>query len=70
MTFKTPDVYIQEKSILPPSVVTADTAIPAFIGYTDIAVDADGNDLTNVPTRIRSMREYESLFGLRGDNSI
>ena len=64
MTFKTPDVYIQEKSILPPSVVTADTAIPAFIGYTDIAVDADGNDLTNVPTRIRSMREYESLFGL------
>ena len=64
MTFKTPDVYIQEKSVLPPSVVTADTAVPAFIGYTDIAVDADGNDLTNVPTRIRSMREYESLFGL------
>ncbi len=63
MTFKTPDVYIQEKSVLPPSVVTADTAVPAFIGYTDIAVDADGNDLANVPTRIRSMREYESLFG-------
>ena len=64
MTFKTPDVYIQEKSVLPPSVVTADTAVPAFIGYTDIAADADGNDLSNVPTRIRSMREYESLFGL------
>ena len=64
MTFKTPDVYIQEKSVLPPSVVTADTAVPAFIGYTDIAVDADGKNLTNVPTRIRSMREYESLFGL------
>ena len=63
MTFKTPDVYIQEKSILPPSVVTADTAVPAFIGYTDIATDNDGNDLTNVPTRIRSMREYESMFG-------
>ena len=63
MTFKTPDVYIQEKSVLPPSVVTADTAVPAFIGYTDIAVDSDGNDLTNVPTRVRSMREYESLFG-------
>ena len=64
MTFRTPDVYIQEKSVLPPSVVTADTAVPAFIGYTDIAVDADGKGLTNVPTRIRSMREYESLFGL------
>ena len=64
MTFKTPDVYIQEKSVLPPSVVTADTAVPAFIGYTDMAVDRDGNNLTNVPTRIRSMREYESLFGL------
>ena len=64
MTFKTPDVYIQEKSVFPPSVVTADTAVPAFIGYTDKAMDADGNDLTNVPTRIRSMHEYESLFGL------
>ena len=64
MTFKTPDVYIQEKSVFPPSVVTADTAVPAFIGYTGKAMDADGNDLTNVPTRIRSMHEYESLFGL------
>ena len=64
MTFKTPDVYIQEKSVLPPSVVTADTAVPAFIGYTDKAVDSDGNELTNVPTRIRSMHQYESLFGL------
>ena len=64
MTFKTPDVYIQEKSVLPPSIVTADTAVPAFIGYTGKALDSDGNDLTNVPTRIRSMHEYESLFGL------
>ncbi len=64
MTFKTPDVYIREKSVFPPSVVTADTAVPAFIGYTGKAMDADGNDLTNVPTRIRSMHEYESLFGL------
>ena len=64
MTFKTPDVYIQEKSVLPPSVVTADTAVPAFIGYTDKAADSDGNDLTNVPTRIRSLHEYESRFGL------
>ena len=64
MTFKTPDVYIQEKSVFPPSVVTADTAVPAFIGYTGKAMDADGNDLTNVPTRIRSMHEYESTFGL------
>ena len=63
MIFKTPDVYIQEKSVFPPSVVTADTAVPAFIGYTEKAMDGDGNDLTNVPTRIRSLHEYESLFG-------
>ena len=61
--FKTPDVYVVEKSTLPPSVVTGASAIPAFVGYTEKAVDSNGNSLTNVPSRISSMREYESKFG-------
>ena len=63
VNYKTPDVYTVEKSTLPPSVVTGASAIPAFVGYTEKAVDSNGSGLTNVPTRIRSMREYENKFG-------
>ena len=61
--FKTPDVYVVEKSTLPPSVVTGASAIPAFVGYTGKAIDNNRKSLTNVPTRITSMREYENKFG-------
>ena len=33
-TYRTPDVYIEEISVFPPSVAEVETAIPAFIGYT------------------------------------
>ena len=61
--YKTPDVYTVEKSTLPPSVVTGASAIPAFVGYTEKAKDSNGKSLTDVPTRITSMREYENKFG-------
>ncbi|MEG0647541.1 MAG: phage tail sheath subtilisin-like domain-containing protein, partial [Bacteroides sp.] len=60
--YKTPGVYIKEKSAFGNSVVEAATAIPAFIGYTEKAVN--GNDsLTNVPWRISSMTEFMQYFG-------
>ena len=62
--YKTPDVYTLEKSTLPPSIVTGASAIPAFVGYTEKAQDNNGNSLVNVPTRISSMREFESRFGM------
>lgn len=52
----TPGVYIQELSLLPPSVAEVSTAIPAFIGRT-----TKGEGLK--PTRISSLLEYESIFG-------
>ena len=61
--YKTPDVYTVEKSTLPSSVVTGASAIPAFVGYTEKAKDSNDRSLTNVPTRINSMREYENKFG-------
>lgn len=61
-TYKTPGVYVEEVSIFPPSVAEVETAIPAFIGYTEMA-EEKGTDLTNVPTKIASMLEYEGLFG-------
>ena len=39
-TYKTPGVYIEEIPKFPPSVAPVDTAIPAFIGYTEKAIDA------------------------------
>jgi phage tail sheath protein FI len=61
-TFKTPGVYIEEISKFPPSVAQVETAVPAFIGYTASAIK-NGEDLTNKPTRITSLLEYESYFG-------
>ncbi len=62
MAYKTPGVYVKEVSIFPPSVAEVETAIPAFIGYTQKA-EKRGGDLTNVPTRISSLLEYNELFG-------
>jgi phage tail sheath protein FI len=60
--FKTPGVYIKEIPTFPPSVAEVETAIPAFIGYTEKAT-FNGQDLTLKPQRITSLLEYEVLFG-------
>lgn len=62
MAFKTPGVYVQEISLLPPSVAEVETAVPAFIGYTEKATRR-GEDLTQKPTKISSLLEYHELFG-------
>ncbi|MCX8526487.1 phage tail sheath family protein [Chryseobacterium formosus] len=56
MNYKTPGVYVEEIAKFPPSVAQVETAIPAFIGYTE-------KGPKNEPTRISSMLEYEALFG-------
>ena len=55
MSYKTPGVYVEEISLLPPSVAQVETAIPAFIGYTE--------EGPTEPTKITSMLEYENIFG-------
>jgi Bacteriophage tail sheath protein len=63
MAYKTPDVYVEEIPLFPPSVAEVGTAIPAFIGYTEKAVKTDPDDLHLVPRKIRSLAEYELYFG-------
>ena len=60
--YKTPGVYVEEIPKFPPSIAAVETAIPAFIGYTEKAI-RNGTSLTNKPTRIESIAEYEELFG-------
>ena len=62
-TYKTPGVYIEEIPKFPPSVAPVDTAIPAFIGYTEKAIDEVADDLHLKPKRIESLVEYEQYFG-------
>ncbi len=63
MAYKTPGVYVKEKSIFPPSVAQVATAIPAFIGYTEKADDRAKGDLLLQPKRITSLLEYRQYFG-------
>lgn len=58
VTYKTPGVYVEEISTIPPSVAEVSTAIPAFIGYTERGYKGE-------PTiaRIDTLLEYETLFG-------
>lgn len=79
-TYKTPDVYVEEISVFPPSVAEVETAVPAFIGYT--ARDTyKGKSYRDKPTRITSLAEYKEIFGggpslkitevkLKDDNSV
>ncbi|MFY7840437.1 MAG: hypothetical protein ACOVP7_09175, partial [Lacibacter sp.] len=60
--YKTPGVYVEEIPKLPPSVAQVETAIPAFIGYTEKA-EKNGEPLTNIPTKISSLLEFTSYFG-------
>jgi len=53
-TYKTPGVYVEEISTLPPSVAEVATAIPAFIGYTEA-----GKKMA----RISTLLEYKETFG-------
>jgi phage tail sheath protein FI len=61
--YKTPGVYIEEIPKFPPSIAPVETAIPAFIGYTDKATEKVADDLHLKPTRITSLLEYETQFG-------
>ena len=69
VTYKTPNVYVEEISTIPPSVAEVSTGIPAFIGYTEKA-EKDGEDLTKIPTRISSILDYETLFGKAEESSF
>ncbi|NJN17076.1 MAG: phage tail sheath family protein [Oscillochloris sp.] len=63
-TYRTPGVYVEEIATLPPSVAEVSTAIPAFIGYTEVGPnpDAAGN-VVPVVARINTMLEYRDRFG-------
>ncbi len=53
-SYRTPGVYVEEISTLPPSVAEVSTAIPAFLGYTERGQGVH---------RLSTLLEFEELFG-------
>ncbi len=60
--YQSPGVYVEEISAFPTSIAQVETAIPAFIGYTEKS-EKNGIQLLNTPTLIQSKLEFESIFG-------
>jgi len=60
---RTPGVYVTELDSFPPSVIGVQTAVPAFIGYTQKA-ELSGKPVLNKPIRIGSLADFEEIFGL------
>ncbi|KIC95401.1 phage tail sheath family protein [Flavihumibacter solisilvae] len=63
LKLSTPGVFVQEISTLPPSVAEVETAIPAFIGYTEKAERFAPGDLTMIPNKVTSVAEFEQFYG-------
>ena len=61
--YRTPGVYIEEIPKFPPSVAQVQTAIPAFIGFTEKAKEEQDDDLHMKAWRIASLLEYREFFG-------
>ncbi|MDT0595381.1 phage tail sheath family protein [Glaciecola petra] len=60
-SFKRPGVYIQEVNTIQ-SIAQVETAIPAFVGYTE-KHNNNGRDVLNRAIRISSFYEFEQIFG-------
>lgn len=61
-SYKTPGVFVEEIPKLPPSVAQVETAIPAFIGYTEKA-DRFGESLFGKAKVVESLAEFETYYG-------
>ncbi len=62
--YKTPGVYIEEIPHLPPSIASVETAIPAFIGYTEKApTETEPGSTIPKPVKISSIFQYELYYG-------
>lgn len=63
LKLSTPGVFVQEVSTFPPSVAEVETAIPAFIGYTEKADKVTSGDLIMIPNKINNLNEFIQFYG-------
>ena len=61
--YRSPGVYVEEIPLLPPSIAEVESAVPAFVGYTEKAKLRTDDDLLNVPTRIGAWVDFVQYYG-------
>lgn len=61
--YRSPGVYVEEISLLPPSIAEVESAVPAFVGYTEKAKMRTDDDLLNVPTPISGWADFILYYG-------
>ncbi len=69
-TYQNLGVYVEENFTVPTLVQEVETALPAFVGYTEKASRRIPGDLILVPTKIHSMKDFENHFGYPYDNEV
>jgi uncharacterized protein len=62
-SFKSPAVQVAENDAQLPVIAQLETALPAFIGYTERSTDSLGVDRTRKPIPIASVADFERVFG-------
>lgn len=60
--YRTPGVYVEEISFRHLAIAQVETAIPAFVGYTEKA-EINGKSLLNQAIKVNSLSEFQSYFG-------
>lgn len=65
----TPGVYIDEISTIPPSVAEVESAIPAFIGYTEVAKQYADGDLIMKAQKIEGWSDFINYYAARNAES-
>ena len=63
MQYKTPGVYIKDLTLPQPADPLVESALPAFLGYTEFARDEEGKDIHFQAFRIRDLEHFNSFFG-------
>ncbi len=61
----TPGVYIDEISTIPPSIAEVDSAIPAFIGYTEVAKRYVPGDLIMKAQKIEGWSDFQNYYAVK-----
>ena len=63
MSLRRPGIYYTQQIQYPPLQAQLQAAVPALVGYTEMAKDGDENSLHLVPTKIDSIEAFHDWFG-------
>ena len=63
-SYNTPGIYLNRQEPLTQQAINNETAVPAFIGLTKSAGIINDEPTINKITKVRTLVEYESIFGL------